>query len=104
MVEQVGSGIGRIRDLMKAAKLPDPVFKTEGMFSVVLHRTVEKTMVKTVEETAQIILNAMKSNPKITVKGLLVMAGVTRRGVEYQIVKLKKEKKITGIGSTKAGE
>ncbi|WP_425640224.1 ATP-binding protein [Algoriphagus yeomjeoni] len=28
MVEQVGSGIDRIRDLMKKANLPEPVFKT----------------------------------------------------------------------------
>jgi hypothetical protein len=41
MVEQVGSGIGRIKDQMKEAKLPQPEFKTDGMFTVVLHRTVE---------------------------------------------------------------
>ena len=100
MVEQVGSGIGRIRDLMKSAKLPHPEFKTEGIFSVVLHRTVEET----VEETVEIILNAMRSNPKITSIALQKMTGLTRRGVEYHISNLKKEKKIIRIGSTKAGE
>ncbi|RAI86777.1 winged helix-turn-helix transcriptional regulator [Algoriphagus yeomjeoni] len=66
------------------------------MFSVVLHRTVE--------ETVEIILNAMKSNPKITSIELQERKGLTRRGVEYQISKLKKEKKIMRVGSTKAGE
>ena len=100
MVEQVGSGIGRMRDLMKKAKLPDPVFKTEGMFSVVLRRTVEET----VEETVDLILNAMKINPKITSRELQDRTGLTRRGVEYQISNLKREQKIIRVGSTKAGE
>ena len=100
MVEQVGSGIGRIRDLMKIANLPEPVFKTEGMFSVVLHRTVEET----VEETVEIILNAMKLKPKITSIELQERTGLTRRGVEYHISNLKKGKKIMRVGSTKAGE
>lgn len=79
---------------MNKANLPELVFKTEGMFSVVLHRTVE--------ETVEIILNAMKSNPKITAKELQERTG--RRGVEYQISNLKKERKIIRVGSTKAGE
>ena len=72
------------------------MFKTEGMFSVVLRRTVE--------ETVEIIITAMKSNPKITSKELQLMTGLTRRGVEYQISNLKKENKIIRVGSTKAGE
>tara|TARA_R110002020_G_scaffold474783_1_gene707415 strand:- start:245 stop:976 length:732 start_codon:yes stop_codon:yes gene_type:complete len=104
MVEQVGSGIGRIRDLMKIANLPEPVFKTEGMFSVVLHRTVEETVEETVGETVEIILNAMKLKPKITSIELQERTGLTRRGVEYHISNLKKGKKIMRVGSTKAGE
>jgi len=96
MVEQVGSGISRIKDLMKKAKLAGPQFKIKGMFTIILHRTVE--------ETVDIILNAMKSNPKITVKELQETTGLTRRGVEYHIVNLKKEKRITRTGSTKAGK
>ncbi len=38
MVEQIGSGIGRIKDAIKHSKLPAPVFKTSGMFSVVFKR------------------------------------------------------------------
>jgi len=103
MVEQVGSGIGRIRDLMKSAKLPHPEFKTEGMFSVVLHRTVEETVGETVEEASEIILNAMRNNPKVTAKDLETLTDLTRRGVEYHIDKLKKEKRIRRVGFTKGG-
>jgi ATP-dependent DNA helicase RecG len=99
MVEQLGSGIGRIKDQMKVANLPVPIFKTDGMFTAVLHRTVEKT----VEETVEIILKAMRENPKITAKDLEVLTGLTRRGVEYHIDKLKKAKIIKRVGSTKGG-
>ena len=44
MVEKIGSGISRINDATKDAKLPEPAFKTEGIFTVVFNRvTVEKT-------------------------------------------------------------
>ncbi len=38
MVEQIGSGIDRIKDAIKQSGLPEPVFKTAGMFSVVFQR------------------------------------------------------------------
>jgi predicted HTH transcriptional regulator len=40
MVEQVGSGIGRMKDEMKAVKLPAPEFKMDGLFIVVFHRNI----------------------------------------------------------------
>jgi len=54
MVEQVGSGIGRIKGQMKAAKLSEPLFKTAGMFTVVLQRP-EKSSGK---ERLEFILNS----------------------------------------------
>lgn len=38
LVEQVGSGIVRMNDLMKEAGLPAPEFATEGMFTITLQR------------------------------------------------------------------
>ena len=86
---------------MKDSALPEPIFKTEGFFTVVLNR---KTVEETVEETVEIILYAMKENPKVTTKELQERTGLTRRGIEYHIDKLKKEKKIWRIGPTKGGE
>jgi ATP-dependent DNA helicase RecG len=37
-IVQVGSGIGRIKEVLKDAKLPAPAFSTDGMFTVVFHR------------------------------------------------------------------
>ncbi len=49
MVEQVGSGIKRIKTDVRVAGLPEPVFKTKGIFTIVFERPIEKTVEKTVE-------------------------------------------------------
>ncbi|MEM3473639.1 MAG: winged helix-turn-helix transcriptional regulator [archaeon] len=49
------------------------------------------------------ILIAMKENPKITIKELEAVMGLTRRGVEWNINKLKREGKIIRIGPDKGG-
>lgn len=43
MVEQVGSGIGRMKELMTEAGLSEPIFKTEGMFSTIFMRSQKST-------------------------------------------------------------
>ncbi len=108
MVEQVGSGIGRIRDLMKSAKLPEPLFKTEGMFTVVLRRTVQETVEKPVEEvllgeTGKQIIDLIKRQPAITTSGLAAALGITDKGVEYHLSKLQKSGMIFRDGSRKSG-
>ncbi len=108
MVEQVGSGIGRIKDQMKKAKLPVPEFKTEGMFTVVLHRAVEKTVEKTVEKinlstTAKRIIERIKEHPEITTKELAEYIGITNKGIEYNLSRLQKSDVIYREGSKKSG-
>jgi len=39
LVEQIGSGITRIRDVMKDADLTYPEFNTDGVFTVTLRRS-----------------------------------------------------------------
>jgi len=41
VVEHVGSGITRMRELMDEAGLPQPVFQYTGMFSVTFYRPVD---------------------------------------------------------------
>ena len=38
LVEKVGSGVARMKQLMVEASLPLPVFNTKGIFSVILQR------------------------------------------------------------------
>ena len=56
------------------------------------------------DETTDRVLNAIKKNPKITAKELQEVTGLSRRGVEYQLDKLKKDQLIARFGPDKGGE
>ncbi len=49
------------------------------------------------------ILDAIKSNPKITQNVLVEIAGLTRRGIEWNLAKLKEKGIIKRIGPAKGG-
>lgn len=61
-------------------------------------------MVKTVGETVGEILRTLRGNPGITRTGLSSITGLSIRGVEWHLAKLKAEGKIKRRGSTKAGQ
>ena len=105
MVEKIGSGISRINDAMKEAKLPEPDFKTEGIFTVVFKRvTVEETVEETVEKTTrEKIIELIRDNPTITTKDIAASVGITIKGVEYQIAKMQDDKILVREGSKKSG-
>lgn len=107
LVEQIGSGIMRMNDLMRSAGLPAPEFRTEGMFTVIFRRpsqTVEETVEETLEKnTRKLIISSIRANPKVTIQEMRKVTGLTRRGVEYQISQMKQEGQLQRMGSTKAG-
>ncbi|MCD4734437.1 MAG: putative DNA binding domain-containing protein [Bacteroidales bacterium] len=106
MVEKIGSGISRIYDAMKDAALPEPGFKTEGIFTVALQRrTVEKTVEETVEKTTrERITELIRKNPSITTKDIAAAVRITDKGVEYQLAKMQQEGILTREGSKKSGK
>lgn len=93
MVEQVGSGIGRIKDSLKAAALAEPVFKTDGMFTVVFKRAYFSGNIskKIQEKTGEKIVRLISEDPGLTIKDLADTIGITEKGIEYQLSKLTKE-------------
>lgn len=138
MVEQIGSGISRIRDAMEKSSLPTPIFKTEGMFTLVLKRSIkskqssdlentrvenentmvetEKTMVENndtmvekeatgveTKSTRDKIIELIKEDKTISALELAEKLGITTRGVEYHLNRLKKDKIIRHVGPTKTG-
>jgi ATP-dependent DNA helicase RecG len=106
LVEQVGSGIGRIKQLMKDANLPEPVFQKEGIFTVILQRTFsvsEKTTTKTTQKTAQKIIQLINENKNITSVEMAEKLELTKVAVEKQVAKLKQQGFIERIGSDKTG-
>ena len=61
------------------------------------------TEILPVEKTVEKILDAIKSNPKITQNQLAEIVGLTRRGIEWNLAKLKEKGIIKRIGSPKSG-
>lgn len=131
MVEQVGSGINRIKDVINEAGLPEPIFKTEGMFTVVFSKPLKKTILKSsadsvIEKQELIlwdkygintgylrdkygiqsvdILLAIHINPIITKPQLAKLRDLSLSTIEKLITKLKKDGLLKRIGSRKTGK
>lgn len=107
MVEQIGSGISRIRDEIEKSGLPSPEFLTEGMFTVIFKRRVKeqqrKTREKTWEKTREKIVRLIQENGNITTNELAFEIGITEKGIEYHLKKLKEDLVIKRVGSDKDG-
>jgi len=56
-----------------------------------------------VEKAVEKILNAIKNNSKITQNELMEVTSLTRRGVEWNLAKLKEKGIIKRIGPAKGG-
>jgi ATP-dependent DNA helicase RecG len=108
-VEKMGTGINRIKKAMKLSNLPNPEFKfyEHSFYANLFDRTIitgkEKDLEKGFEKTVGKIILAIKKNPKITQKELETITGLKRRGIEWNIKKLKKEGRIKRVGPAKGG-
>jgi ATP-dependent DNA helicase RecG len=122
-VERMGSGIERMRELMRDAGLKEPVFEMDAFFRVTFYRdpryslkadrfqkagkkdreTGEKTRGITGKKTSEKIIQALKANPEITMERLAEIIGITSKGIEWQIKRLKEEGFIKRIGPAKGG-
>lgn len=106
LVEQIGSGIGRIKDLMKEAGLPKPDFQKEGMFSVILSRppkATQKTTQKATQKTTQKILELIMEQNEITTSEMAETLGLSRSAIAKSIAWLKQNGKIKRVGPDKGG-
>ena len=113
-VDEVGSGIYNVKKyLPHYAKnatyefIDDDFFITRIVFRNDNQQDTktgsEKPSEKNVEKTVEKIINAIKEKPYITIKELQSVTGLSRRGVEWQITKLKKQGRLQRIGPDKGG-
>src|SRR5690606_22226717 len=96
MVEQIGSGITRMRELMEEENLTPPEFNIEGMFTVTLRRhfDFEKWVNKWVNKLTQkqiIILRAIHENHDIKKAVLQQLTDFSATALDKNIDVLKKE-------------
>lgn len=106
LVEQVGSGVGRIKELMKQAGLPEPAFQKEGMFAVTLPRPAKSSVKSSIKGSIKIknkIIELIADNPKITVSELAEAIGVSKSSIERYIAQLRKENKLMREGADRGG-
>jgi len=108
LVEQIGSGIARMRDVMKEEGLTPPEFNIDGMFTVTLRRPfdfekwVEKWVEKLTDNRVK-ILREVHNNPKVTKKELEQVVGISASAIDNNIDVLKDLGLLSREGSDKGG-
>lgn len=99
-IEAWGRGIRKIIAGFLNAGHPEPHFEElAGGLQLILFKSSEKTVGKTMGKLLGIIME----NPKITREEMALKTGLSIRGVEYNLNKLKEEGLIKRIGPAKGG-
>lgn len=96
LVEQIGSGISRMRDLMKLEGLTPPEFSTDGMFTVTFRRPIEfekwvNKWVNNLSEKQIIILKAIHENQEVKKATLQQLTDFSASAIDKNLEILKKE-------------
>ena len=99
-IEHYGTGIRRVRKMFFDYGLQEPQYEIMSGGMVV---TVFGLKSETVEKTVEKILDIIADNPQITQTELVKITGLTRRGIEWNISKLKSENLLERIGADKGG-
>lgn len=108
MVEQVGSGISRMRDLMIEENLTPPEFNTEGIFTVTFRRPFDfnKWVDKWVDNLTNNRVNIIKAihrNNKVSKRELEHIIGLSPTAIDNNLDALKDLGLIERVGSAKGG-
>lgn len=108
MVEQVGSGIGRMRDLMIEADLTEPEFSTEGMFTVTVRRPFDfnkwvDKWVDNLTDNRVNIIKAIHENSKVSKRELEEKVGLSATAIDNNLDALKDLGLIERVGGAKGG-
>src|SRR5690554_355696 len=108
MVEQVGSGISRMRNLMIEADLTEPEFNTEGIFTVTLRRPFDfnkwvDRWVDNLTDNRVNIINAIHKNNKVSKRELEEIVGLSPTAIDNNLDALKDLGLIERVGGAKGG-
>lgn len=109
LVEQIGSGISRIRELMADADLPNPVFQLEGMFTVILRRPVDFSQWinqwhDELSSNRIKILEELYKNNTISKEELGEAVGLSKTAIDNNIKWLRNNDFLNRIGSDRGGK
>jgi len=116
-IEQIGTGINRIKNSVKEHGQGNVEFYYNNFFIVTFTRTKKVTekvgekvgkkvgekVGKSLTKNQRLIIKSMVENPNISAKDLSDIIGISKRKIEENISKLKKKELIKRIGSPKGG-
>lgn len=109
LVERIASGIPRMREAMKEAKLPNPIFHTDGMFTVIFERpnqelvSTEANTIKALSKNQLGIILLMKENSHITLTEIENALDLSKTTVYKNIKLFREHGYIDRSGSDKTG-
>ncbi len=109
LVEKIGSGVPRMRALMKDANLPLPTFETEGSFTVTFYRPINFSRwvdrwVEKLSENRIKLLYIIYEKPEISKKEMEQKLSISSSAIDKNIEFLKKEGLISREGGAKGGQ
>jgi ATP-dependent DNA helicase RecG len=103
-IEKYGSGFLRIREAIYSYPTMKMEFKEIGDgFMVTLSYSEQKISMDIPEKTVEKIFELITDNPQITQTELSKMTGLTRRGIEWNLTKLKDQGLLERVGPDKGG-
>ncbi len=115
-IEAWGQGINRMLTACRQAHCPEPIFEYDrtGLWvnfpfspEIVALTNGDRavtTREKTREKTRETILRIVRENPRVTSDELAQELGITRKGVEWHVSKLKKEGMLKRVGPDNGGQ
>ena len=105
LVENMGTGIEKIRRLLAESGGHEPIFEIGDFFTVIFSRqTAQETAQETAQDNTKVkILELFRKNPKYTKSDIMEILGKADGTIKEHISKLKKEGKLVRVGSTKSG-
>ncbi len=110
LVEHVGSGIPRMKKDMLDAGLPEPIFETEGMFTVIFKRPTAAAQTPITKKDTQLtpiqsaILSAIAERPTITMDELGAKLNFGRSSIYKNIKQLKEQGILAREGRKRDGK
>lgn len=91
LVEHVGSGIGRMQELMLNAGLPEPQYEIEGMFNITLYRASALTVEPKLSDLEKQVIELMSGENKPTVDELCEKIG-RKKSTTYNLLRSLRKK------------
>ena len=100
-IEQIGTGINRIKKAVKEHGQGNVEFYYNNFFTVTFTRT--KKVGESLSKNQRLIVKTIVENPNVSAKDLSDIIGISQRKIEENISKLKKKGLLKRIGSPRGG-